>query len=117
MPAAAEWFDLNERVAVITGGAGLLGPKHAEAIAAAGGTPVIVDIAHESAEREAARVAERFGVPALACATDVTQEEQVRELLRTILDRFGRVDILINNAASNPKVESGAHGDWSRLER
>jgi NAD(P)-dependent dehydrogenase (short-subunit alcohol dehydrogenase family) len=116
MTAVRDWFDLSGRVAVITGGAGLLGVKHAEAIATVGGTPGLVDIAAEAAEREAARLAEAFNVPAFACPTDTTRPEQVRALLETVLARSGRVDILINNAANNPKVESSARPDWSRLE-
>ena len=109
-------FDLQGRVAVITGGGGLLGKQHAEAIAGAGGTPVLVDIAPERAERSAAELAERFDVPACALAADITRAEQVQDLLAAVLARFGRVDILINNAANNPKVESGGGVNFSRLE-
>jgi NAD(P)-dependent dehydrogenase (short-subunit alcohol dehydrogenase family) len=109
-------FDLTGRVAVITGGAGLLGVKHAEAIATAGGTPVLVDVAAEAAERAGERLTDAFDVPAFACAADITRPEQVRALLQTVLARSGRVDILINNAANNPKVEAGDRASWSRLE-
>ena len=49
-------FDLTGRVAVITGGAGLLGAKHAEAIAELGGIPVIVDINQRDCEQVAAKI-------------------------------------------------------------
>jgi NAD(P)-dependent dehydrogenase (short-subunit alcohol dehydrogenase family) len=116
VPAARDLFDLTGNVAVITGGAGLLGTKHAEAIAMAGGTPVLVDIDAEAAERAAERLAGSFDVPAFACSADITQPEAVRGLLQAVLDRTGRVDILINNAARNPQVESTSDVDWSRLE-
>lgn len=116
MSTKPSWFDLSGRVAMITGGAGLLGVKHAEAIAAAGGTPVLLDIAAEAAEREAASVAEAFGVPAFACAADITRPEQLRAALETVLVRSGRVDILVNNAANNPRAESAGGAGWSRLE-
>lgn len=101
---------------MITGGAGLLGTKHAEAIASAGGIPVLVDIAGDAAARRAQAVAEEFGVAASADEADITNAEAVRALLQRVLDRHGRVDILINNAANNPKMESGAGVDFSRLE-
>ncbi len=107
-------FDLTGRVAAITGGAGLLGRKHAEAIAAHGGVPVLVDIA--PADRIAAEIGERFGVSAFAAATDITRPESVKELLARILGRFGRLDILINNAANNPKMENSSEVNFSRLE-
>ena len=107
-------FDLTGRVAAITGGAGLLGRRHADAIAAHGGVPVLVDIV--AAGREAADIAERRHVPACALQADITRPESVRELLADILQRFGRLDILVNNAANNPKMENASEVNFSRLE-
>jgi NAD(P)-dependent dehydrogenase (short-subunit alcohol dehydrogenase family) len=109
-------FDLTGRVAVITGGSGLLGLKHAEVIAAAGGTPVLVDLAAAEPEVHAERLAQRYGVKAMGCSADITSPEQVKALLAAVLARFGSVDILINNAANNPKVGAVAGPAWSRLE-
>ncbi len=58
-------FSLAGRVAIVTGGAGLLGVRHAEAIAAAGGVPVLADIRGEAAENKAAGIAKASGVPAI----------------------------------------------------
>jgi NAD(P)-dependent dehydrogenase (short-subunit alcohol dehydrogenase family) len=109
-------FDLTGRIAVITGGAGLLGYKHAEAIAAAGGVPVLVDLPSAEPDARAGQLKAAHGVPALGCATDITKADQVSSLLATVLDRYGRVDILINNAANNPKVEDSSGDSWTRLE-
>src|SRR5437762_7847367 len=109
-------FDLTGRVAVITGGCGLLGSKHAEAIAAAGGSPVLVDLAVANPEERAAELASRYGVPALGATADVTNPSDVRRVLSTALERLGSVDILINNAANNPKMEDGTDESWTRLE-
>lgn len=109
-------FDLTGRVAVITGGAGLLGFRHAEAIAAAGGVPVLVDLESAKPGERAETLARRFGVNAVGYPVDITKSEEVTALLTTILDQLGRVDILINNAANNPKVENAANPTWSRLE-
>jgi NAD(P)-dependent dehydrogenase (short-subunit alcohol dehydrogenase family) len=109
-------FDLTGRVAVITGGGGLLGSKHGEAIASAGGIPVLVDILPAPAEARAADLRHTYGVDARAEQADITQPAQVRALLSRVLERFGCVDILINNAANNPKVEQSQGAQWSRLE-
>ena len=109
-------FSLSGRVAVITGGAGLLGVRHAEAIASAGGTPVLADIRGDEASAEAAKIGKAFGVPAMGVACDVTRAESVTALLATVRSTYARVDILVNNAANNPKVEGGGK-DFSRLER
>ena len=108
-------YSLRGRVAVITGGAGFLGLHHAQAIAAAGGIPVLADVRSEAAEARAAVVSAAFDVPAIGIGCDITREDAVETLLRTVLDRFGRVDILVNNAANNPKVEAPGES-FSRLE-
>jgi len=112
-----EIFDLTGRTAVITGGAGLLGREHAEAVALAGGTPVLVDIAGDAAKEHACELAAQHGVPALGVSCDITRPSDVRLLLERVLDETGRVDILINNAANNPKAEAPLGEAWSRLER
>ena len=108
-------FELAGRVAVITGAAGLLGKRHAEAIAEMGGTPVLVDVNLDGASHHAAAITEEYGVPALAMGVDITQPEAVASMSDQLVERFGRVDILINNAARNPKVE-GADGGFGRFE-
>jgi NAD(P)-dependent dehydrogenase (short-subunit alcohol dehydrogenase family) len=117
MTSVRDLFDLTERVALITGGAGLLGVKHGEAIAELGGVPVLIDISEERANAAAQKLAETYNVPAMGICADITQPEQVQGMLQRVLERYGRVDILINNAANNPKVEGGGSGGhWSRLE-
>ena len=109
-------FDLTGRVAVITGGSGLLGPSHARAIARHGGIPVLVDIRYEGAEQCAREIMAKHGVPACALRADITDPDSVRALLDQVLTRYGRVDILVNNAANNPKVESPGESAWSQVE-
>lgn len=110
-------FDITGRVAVVTGGAGMLGVKHAEAIAEAGGIPVLVDIDGEGVTSRAGEIAAAMKVDALGIETDITDAEAVERMLKTVLKAFGRVDILINNAANNPKVEEqGETRTWERLE-
>ena len=117
MKSLREAFDLTDRVAIITGGAGLLGVKHAEAIAEMGGIPVLLDLDGEKAKARATEIAATFGVQALGLTTDVTQPKAIADALSKTLEAFGQVDILINNAANNPKVEGGLGGlHWSRLE-
>jgi NAD(P)-dependent dehydrogenase (short-subunit alcohol dehydrogenase family) len=110
-------FDLTDRCAIITGGAGLLGIKHGEAVAAMGGIPVLVDIAADRASAAAETIQAAYQRPALGLGADITQRDQVAGLLDRVLDEFGRVDVLINNAANNPKMEKGDGREWSRFEQ
>lgn len=109
---ARNLFDLDSRVAIITGGAGLLGQQHAEAISEAGGIPVLLDIRQLPDDQAQAR----FGPKAISLATDITDPASVKSALDAILSRLGRIDILINNAANNPKVEHPSDLTGSRFE-
>ena len=107
-------FDLTGRVAVITGGAGLLGLQHAEVVASQGGIPVLVDVV--DARAKADEIGARHGVRAMALGGDITDAESVRGILRQVLGSHGHIDILINNAANNPKMENTADVNFSRFE-
>lgn len=109
-------FDLTGRVVVITGGAGLLGQRHGEAVASAGGIPVLADIRTDQLDADDVAFGERFGHEAAAVGVDITDPGSVESLLEVVLGRYGRVDVLINNAANNPKVEAATDVEFSRLE-
>lgn len=115
-PNIKNHFELSGRVAVITGGAGLLGMQHAQAIASAGGFPVLVDLAPARPAERAVALATTWKVQVMGVVADITSAQQVQSLSKAVMERFGRVDILINNAANNPKVEGGGKTPWSRLE-
>ncbi len=109
-------FDLTGRVAIITGGAGLLGRKHAEAVLECGGAAVLLDLDEERARQAAAELTGPDDARCIGLGVDITQESEIEEARRHLLDRFGRIDILINNAANNPKMESPEGENFSRLE-
>jgi len=98
-----ERFDLSGRVAIITGGAGMLGRQHAAAIAGAGGIPVLADLGEESSKAAADEIARAAGGRALGVGADVTRKPDVDRLVAAVLAAFGRIDILINNAALTVK--------------
>jgi NAD(P)-dependent dehydrogenase (short-subunit alcohol dehydrogenase family) len=116
MSDAAASFDLSGRVAVITGGLGLLGRQHAAAIAGAGGVPVLADIRVDDARFADLKSSGLLGPSACAIAVDITDPASVEVLLAEVLERFGRVDILVNNAANNPTMSQGSDDDTRRLE-
>ncbi len=99
-------FDLTGRVAVITGGAGLLGLRHAQAIAEMGGIPVLFDVDGERAKASAEEIEKAQGVPSLGLHADITDPESVRLAVAQTTQRCGAIDILVNNAAHNPKFEA-----------
>ena len=106
-----ELFSLEGRVAIITGGAGKLGIKHAEILNEAGAYVVSFDIVKNNRLNEIAK----------QMIVDITKHTDVFRTVDEIVARHGRIDILINNAAFNPKVGSNADttGDecWSPHEQ
>lgn len=112
----AKMFDLRSRVAIITGGGGLLGYQHAAVIAELGGVPVLLDINAKGLADNAAKLVEEAGCEALTLQVDITELDALVAAAEQIMARHARVDILINNAARNPKVERAEDRDFSRLE-
>jgi NAD(P)-dependent dehydrogenase (short-subunit alcohol dehydrogenase family) len=119
MNRARALFDLTGRVAVVTGGAGLLGYHHGAILADSGAHVVLLDLAVAHPAARAEELQRLHGPECLGLAVDITSEASLAEARDAIVAKFGRVDILINNAANNPKVEADPHGEtkqWSRLE-
>ena len=102
MKTIQEMMSLSGRVAVITGGAGRLGSAFGDTLAELGATVLLFDIAGERATSRAAELHARFGMPAFGYAVDITSEEQVTDSVRAALEKHGRIDILVNNAAYAP---------------
>ncbi|MFH1616278.1 MAG: SDR family oxidoreductase [Planctomycetota bacterium] len=109
-------FELTNRVAIITGGAGMLGRIHAAVIAEAGGWPVIADVNGEQATAVAGGISEKYGVKSLGVKTDITERSDVERLAQRVLEEMGRIDILINNAANNPVVKKDGDNLAVRFE-
>ena len=106
--AAADWYSLRGRVVVITGGAGFLGRQHAQAVLAAGGTPVLFDVRAEPLATAAASLGAEFGQAPLVVACDVTDERQVDAALDTVIATCGDLHGVVNNAAYNGRGDFGA---------
>ena len=112
----AALFDLTGRVAIVTGGAGLLGYHHGAILAAAGANVVLLDLAIANPQKRADQITQEYGPECLGLVADITNEASLQQAREKIITKFGRIDILINNAANNPKVEDAKGQTWSRLE-
>lgn len=109
-------FNLDGRVVVITGGGGMLGYQHAAAIASHNGLPVLLDISAEGLKKNRELFQSEFNRAILTLCMDITDLSQVQESLRMVLEKYSKVDVLINNAARNPKVGGSNEINFSRLE-
>jgi NAD(P)-dependent dehydrogenase (short-subunit alcohol dehydrogenase family) len=102
-----EKFDLSGRVAVVTGGVGLLGTEFCRTLAEAGATIAVADL-NASASQAVADSLTNSGYQALALPTDITQPDSVNAAVEKILLAFGRLDVLVNSAALDPKFDPEA---------
>ena len=109
-------FSLKDKVVVITGGGGFLGGKHAEAVAEIGGIPVLVDIDEKGAIEKAKVLEKEYNVPALAIKADITSADEIKKFTDELIKKFGKIDVLINNAAMNPQMDYKREREETRLE-
>src|SRR5215470_18973998 len=93
-------FDLSGRVAIITGGSVGLGRQMANGLAEMGANIVLCARKKERCEQAAKEIAQ-LGVAALALGCDVKNPADIQQLADTVTDRFGRIDVLINNAGTS----------------
>lgn len=94
------YFDLKGNVAVVTGASSGLGLQMAKALANQGANVVLLARRQELIEKNAEDIAKEFGVETLGFKCDITNTENVKEAVKKVMEKFGRVDILINNAGT-----------------
>ncbi len=109
-------FKLDGKVVVITGATGLLGRKHAEAVACYGGTPILLDLSQQAVDDFSNELNEKYKVDSIGFAIDITNENAIENNVGQLIKKFGRIDGLVNNASNNPKVEDSKEVNFSRLE-
>jgi NAD(P)-dependent dehydrogenase (short-subunit alcohol dehydrogenase family) len=96
-----ELFSLKEKVAVVTGALGLIGKHHCHALADAGANVVVCDLN----ESECAKFASTLSALSLGISVDITNKKSVKDLKSKVISNYGKIDILVNNAAINDKFE------------
>lgn len=106
-------FSLKDKVAVVTGALGLLGKNHCYALSEAGANVIVVDIK----ENDCKKFSETLSIKSIGIGCDITDVKSVKKLKETILKTFGKIDILVNNAAINDMFENpAAAAEQSKFE-
>jgi NAD(P)-dependent dehydrogenase (short-subunit alcohol dehydrogenase family) len=111
-----DMFSLNNKIIIVTGASGLLGREHIEAIAAFGGTPILIDLNQKTLDEQVNILNSKYNINSSGYAVDITNEIDVKNNQQEIIKKYGKIDGLVNNAANNPKVENTNEINFSRLE-
>jgi NAD(P)-dependent dehydrogenase (short-subunit alcohol dehydrogenase family) len=108
---------LEQTTAIVTGSTKGIGRGLADALAQVGANIVVVSRSQRDCERVAAEIAEAYRVDTLAWSTDVTDATGIAGLISKTVDRFGRIDVMVNNAGSaiTKKAEELTEADWDRV--
>ena len=110
-------FDLRGKVAVVTGSSKGLGRSFAEALAGVG-ADLVVNSRHETDLQEVADTIRGMGRNVLCVQADITREGEVKELANKTLKRYGKIDVFVNNAATervNLPPEKTSLESWSAV--
>ena len=97
-------FSLNNKIIIVTGASGLLGREHIEAIAAFGGTPVLIDLNQKILDEQVDILNNKYNINSSGFAVNITNEFEVKKNHEEIINKYGKIDGLVNNAANNPNV-------------
>ena len=110
-------FDLTDRVAIITGGSKGLGLAMAEGLASAGSHTVIVNRNQEEGSAASEKLNAEYDPRSIFIQGDVTNEDAMNKMAKTTLEKFGRIDILINSAGINIRgaIDELTHDEFIKV--
>ncbi|MFQ5873749.1 MAG: SDR family oxidoreductase [Dehalococcoidia bacterium] len=114
-----ELFDLTGRVVILTGAAGQLGPEYADALNEAGANVVLTDVAERlpRSQELAKALQDKYGTSPAGLTMDLFRKESIDKAVAEVVQRYGKIDILVNNAAYNPiTADSQAPFEEYRLD-
>ena len=113
---------LKEKVVIVTGGGHGIGRVYCHGFAEAGARVIVADIDAPAAERVAGEVVQQFDGKALGVKVDVANESSTKDMAKIAIDKFGRIDVLANNAAifatipmNRGGIDSIDPAEWDRM--
>lgn len=113
-------FDLSGKVAVVTGGTGILGTLYCHRLAEAGARVIVADLSPDQCNNLAEEITRKTGVAAAGLAVDLSDESSVKKWAKQITDTYQSVDVIVNNAAAKSPgffapLDKFALSDWNHV--
>jgi NAD(P)-dependent dehydrogenase (short-subunit alcohol dehydrogenase family) len=110
-------FSFEGQVAVVTGGGSGIGKTMAETLAENGATIVLLGRTLEKIQKTASDISQKTGATVSAYACDVTDKEQINNIVFKIIEKYKRIDILVNNAGTTARgnIETLDENDWDKV--
>lgn len=99
-------FDVSNKVIIITGSAGLLGEQYADGFSQAKANVVLADINYQAAEKLAKNLKIKYKTKPLPIKFDITDKQSIKDMISKVLRKYGRIDVLINNAVDQGNTKS-----------
>ena len=115
-----ESFNVKDKVTIITGALGLLGSTYTEGFSQEGANVVIVDLNGDLCTEKAEEIARKYNTEPLGIGCDITDKEEVERMTRQVISKYSHIDVLINNATSQPEhfftpFEEYSVEDWDKV--
>jgi NAD(P)-dependent dehydrogenase (short-subunit alcohol dehydrogenase family) len=101
------YFDLEGKVIVLTGSAGILGTQYANILSEAGADMILIDTEKGKNENLGKKIKEKFHTNPSVFSVDITNKIKIKQMIKQILKDYGRIDVLINNAVFHPNLKGG----------
>jgi len=101
---SSELFDLTDKVIVLTGSAGRLGTNFANILSDVGCNVILIDIDDKKNIQLENSISKKYKTNPLACKIDITKKDELSQISKQILKKYGKIDGLVNNAFYNPRL-------------
>ncbi len=115
-----ESLNVRDKKIIITGSGGILGSVYAEGFSEQGADVAIIDLNEKLCREKASEIGKKYGTRPLGISCDITSKEAVKTMVKKVMSEYGRIDVLVNNAAAKSEnffspFEEFPLSDWDKV--